>query len=137
VADSSPERPPEIEDRAVSGLGEGDLITGALNQSAIATLPTHLRGSLTWDQDSEMATHKAFTTATDMPVYFCDPTSSWQRGSNENTNGPLEWFPKSTGLSVYGLEDLEHVAQELNARTRKTLGWDTSAERFRDPLITT
>ena len=73
-----------------------------------------------------------------MPVYFCDPASPWQRGSNENTNGLLRlYFPKSTDLTAYGLEDLERVAQELNARPRKTLGWDTPAERFRDLLITT
>jgi IS30 family transposase len=85
-----------------------------------------------------MATHKSFTTATDMPVYFCDPASPWQRGSNENTNGLLrQYFPKSTDLSAYGLADLEQVAQELNARPRKTLGWDTPAERFRDLLTNT
>ena len=163
------DRPPEIEDRAVPGRWEGDLITGALNQSAIgtlverttrhvmlvhlpdshsaeavrdglvaaiSTLPEHLRGSLTWDQGSEMATHKSFSTATDMPVYFCDPASPWQRGSNENTNGLLrQYFPKSTDLSAYGLDDLEHVAQELNGRPRKTLNWDTPAERLRDLLV--
>ncbi|GEP28801.1 hypothetical protein CLE01_33990 [Cryobacterium levicorallinum] len=149
----------------------GDLITGKLNKTAIATLverttryvmlvhlpgahttdavrdglvatigtlPAHLRGSLTWDQGSEMSTHKSFTTATDMPVYFCDPASPWQRGSNESTNGLLrQYLPKGSDLSVYGLEDLERVAQELNGRPRKTLGWDTPAERFRDLLIST
>ncbi|MDO5745833.1 MAG: IS30 family transposase [Micrococcaceae bacterium] len=163
------ERPPEVEDRAIPGAWEGDLITGAHNQSAIATLverttryvmlvhlpvdhtaesvrdglietmltlPGHLRGSLTWDQGAEMAKHRAFSLATEMAVYFCDPGSPWQRGSNENTNGLLrQYFPKGTDLNDYGAEDLEHVAQELNARPRKTLDWDTPAERLRDLLI--
>jgi IS30 family transposase/transposase-like protein len=165
------DRPPEVEDRAVPGHWEGDLIVGTRSESAIVTLverttryvllghlpgghtaeevrdvlvpligtlPQHLRGSLTWDQGSEMAGHKQFTVATDVPVYFCDPHSPWQRASNENTNGLLrQYFPKGTDLSRYAAEDLEHVAQELNGRPRKTLDWDTPAERLRDLLKTT
>jgi IS30 family transposase len=105
--------------------------------ATIATLPAHLRGSLTWDQGAEMARHKQFSMATDMAVYFCDPASPWQRGTNENTNGLLrQYFPKGSDLSLFGTEDLEHVAQQLNGRPRKTLGWDSPAERLRDLLTT-
>lgn len=82
-----------------------------------------------------MAAHRQFTVATDVPVYFCDPHSPWQRGSNENTNGFLrQYFPKGTDLSVHSVEDLELVAQRLNTHPRKTLDWDTPAERLRDLL---
>ncbi|MFF3257744.1 IS30 family transposase [Streptomyces sp. NPDC002932] len=165
------ERPPEVEDRAVPGHWEGDLIVGPRSESAIVTLverstryvmlghlsgghtaeevrdvlvpliqtlPGHLRGSLTWDQGCEMAAHKQFALATGVPVYFCAPHSPWQRGSNENTNGLLrQYFPKSTDLSVHSLANLEHVAQRLNGRPRKTLGWKTPAERLRDLLTAT
>jgi IS30 family transposase len=97
----------------------------------VSALPAQLRRSLTWDQGSEMHLHSEFSTATDMPVYFCDPGSPWQRGSNENTNGLLrQYFPKGTDLSRYGREELDAVAAELNSRPRKTLGWETPAARL-------
>ncbi|MDI3424369.1 IS30 family transposase [Streptomyces luteolus] len=103
----------------------------------VSTLPAQLRRSLTWDQGSEMHLHREFSTATDMPVFFCDPGSPWQRGSNENTNGLLrQYFPKGTDLARYSREELDAVAAELNSRPRKTLGWETPAERLAKLLAT-
>ena len=154
------ERPAAVEDRAVPGHWEGDLISGAKN-SHIATLverqsrfvmlvkvegkdtdtvvaavskqilklPAELRKSLTWDRGTEMASHKAFTVATDVKVYFCDPQSPWQRGTNENTNGLLrQYFPDGTDLSLYSQSDLKKIARQLNERPRKTLGFETPAD---------
>ncbi len=165
------DRPAEVDDRAVPGHWEGDLITGTANKSAIgtlverttrftmllhlpgdhgastvrdaitttiATLPEQLRRSLTWDQGIELAEHVQLTIDADLPVYFCDPHSPWQRGTNENTNGLLrQYFPKGTDLSVHGPRDLADVAAGLNGRPRKTLGWKTPAEALAELLSTT
>lgn len=156
------ERPAEIEDRAIPGHWEGDLITGS-NNTHIATLvertsrftklvkvegkdtatvvaaltkqvlklPVELRRSLTWDRGTEMAHHKRFSIDTDVKVYFCDPQSPWQRGTNENTNRLLrQYFPHKTELSGYSQRDLDEIAMQLNQRPRKTLGFITPAERL-------
>jgi IS30 family transposase len=156
------DRPATIEDRAVPGHWEGDLLAGAKN-SFVATLverqsrfvqlikvagkdapsvlkaltkhvqrlPDGLMLSLTWDRGMEMALHKAFSIATDVAVYFCDPQSPWQRGSNENTNGLLrQYFPKGTDLSMFTQSDFDAVALRLNTRPRKTLGFITPAEKL-------
>jgi IS30 family transposase len=115
--------------------GHGADAVAAAMTTAMGTLPAQLRRSLTWDQGTEMASHPQVSMATGMDIYFCDPHSPWQRGSNENTNGLLrQYFPKSTNLAVHDREHLEAVAAELNARPRKTLGWKTPARALEEVL---
>ena len=104
----------------------------------ISRLPEHLRRSLTWDQGREMAQHIEFSIDTDVAVYFCDPHSPWQRGSNENTNGLLrQYFPKGTSLRRYSQEDLDAVAASLNNRPRMTLDWMKPSEKLAEFLAVT
>jgi transposase, IS30 family len=118
------------------GPGDAVAVRDAI-VATIGTLPAFLRRSLTWDQGIEMRRHKEITVAADLPVYFCDPQSPWQRGSNENTNGLLrQYFPKGTDLSAHGPDDLAYVAAQLNGRPRKTLGWDSPAEAMAALLST-
>lgn len=159
------ERPPEVEDRAVPGHWEGDLILGsAESKSAVGTLverttgfvmllhlpenhgalavqealvtkmaalPEQLKLSLTWDQGNELANHVQIAEATGLDIYFCDPHSPWQRGSNENTNGLLrQYLPKGSDLRFYGPGMLDNIAAELNARPRKRHGYQTPAEEL-------
>ena len=161
------ERPPGVEDRAVPGHWEGDLVMGK-RQTAIGTLverhtryvmlfplpdgknatavrdalettvqklPEHLWKSLTWDQGKEMAQHAQFTIDTGIQVYFCDPQSPWQRGSNENTNGLLrQYFPKGTDMALLTQQDLDDAAHSLNGRPRQTLQWMTPSEKLAQVL---
>ena len=163
------ERPAGVEDRAVPGHWEGDLLFGSKN-SQIATLverqsryvmlakvdgkdtetvvnalirhaqklPRELYKSLTWDRGKEMADHQRFTLATDIKVYFCDPRSPWQRGSNENANGLLrQYLPKGIDLSAYSQAKLNAIARRLNERPRKTLDYETPAQRFHEAVAST
>jgi IS30 family transposase len=109
-------------------------VVGALTKH-VRKLPQQLRRSLTWDRGKEMADHKSFTVATNVQVYFCDPHSPWQRGSNENTNGLLrQYFPRGTDLSRFSQDYLNRIARRLNQRPRKTLGFETPADRLQAVL---
>ena len=109
-------------------------MVGALTDQMLR-LPQHLLKSLTWDRGQEMSAHKAFTIDTDMTVYFCDPSSPWQRGTNENTNGLLrQYFSKGKSMGMYNQTELDEIANKLNTRPRKTLGFKTPAEVFNDVL---
>lgn len=113
----------------VAGKDTASVVDGLTRQ--VQQLPNQMRKSLTWDRGTELAQHKRFTMATDVQVYFCDPKSPWQRGSNENTNGLLrQYFPKGMNLAGYSQAQLDEVAAKLNARPRKTLGYETPAEVF-------
>jgi IS30 family transposase len=119
---------------ALAGHG-ADAVRDAI-ATAITTLPNHLRKSLTWDQGAEMARHAELRIDAGVEIYFCDPQSPWQRGTNENTNGLLrQYFPKGTDLSRYGADELEAVALALNSRPRKTLSWKTPAEALNEHLL--
>ena len=119
---------------ALSGHG-AEAVRDAITASII-TLPEQLRRSLTWDQGAEMAQHAQLRIDTGLQVYFCDPQSPWQRGSNENTNGLLrQYFPRGTDLSRHGADELAAVAAALNNRPRKTLGWKTPAEKLNEYLL--
>ncbi|MFE7799493.1 IS30 family transposase, partial [Nocardia sp. NPDC057440] len=111
-----------------------DLVAAAL-AARIVTLPVALRRTLTWDQGNEMAAHAQFTIATEVPVYFCDPKSPWQRGSNENTNGLVrQYLPRTVDMRDYTQTDLDAIADELNQRPRQTLGFKTPSEALNQAL---